>query len=191
MDSIEARLLEAVTKLVGRKYAKLDVAEGRGATRFRLHATGFDAVVVYQPGQWIGLDIRFRLPNTELYYSVDSDLYPISEPDFQDMVESTVVDITNILTFITEKRIPAGDVQGRPAVLVPEGSGYKRIEKRRFSMVAKSYRTIEEGLAGATWSDYDFVVGRKVNDMRTKMTTEQAEPTTDSLSGDGDVPERR
>lgn len=161
LDSIKARLLAAVTKLADRKYVKLDVAESRGATRFRLHATGFDAVVVYQAGQWIGLDIRFRFPNTELYYSVDSDLYPISEPEFQDMVESIVVDITNILTLLAEKRIPAGDVQGRPAVLVPEGSGCKRIEKRRFSMVAKSYRTIEQGLAGGNWSDYDFVVGRR------------------------------
>lgn len=101
--------------------------------------TTYKLELVVNPTRWLGLDFitKDNQGKVQLAYSIDTDLYPISNPDqewFADEIES---DIVKFLALLENNEVMVGKVKGRPIMIFPCENGYRFVKKGRFFIASR------------------------------------------------------
>ncbi|GAA4907246.1 hypothetical protein LX16_3249 [Stackebrandtia albiflava] len=150
---VDGTLRRAVTVLAARPGVRhhRDVIAPDGF-RDTFSGGGLEAIVIWQPGRWLGLDLSIRLPGEPVaYYWIDTDLYDVSKPEQADFLREVAADIVALLGMIARRTLPVGRWRGRPAFVVPDGERFRRVVRGRIGCAAAGFDTMADALAGGDW----------------------------------------
>lgn len=75
---------------------------------------------------WLGLDFDVIDSKNKILisYSVDTDLYPISQPDQHEFAKEIEDEIVEFLDLLAQHKIKIGTFNGYPAIAIQYGAGY-------------------------------------------------------------------
>lgn len=107
---------------------------------YMIKGQNYQAEVIINPKKWIGMNFNVSEggEGKNLTYSLDTDLYNISDLQHREFAKEIENDIASFLKLLGEKRIMKGTVNGRPSLVVPEKDGYSLIKAGRL-FTSKKY----------------------------------------------------
>lgn len=71
--------------------------------------------------------------HAEISYTINTDLYPISEPKYHDLARETEDGIVELIDMLSKHTIKVGYIDGNIAVIIPERNKFLlNVTKRKF-----------------------------------------------------------
>lgn len=102
--------------------------------------------VLINPIKWLGL--KFHLLNingkNQFYYSIDTDLYPISQPKYQEFANHIENDIVGFLDSLVNHKIKLGKVKGKQAMVIPVDNRFLLISKGLFFTSQAYFKNMQD-----------------------------------------------
>lgn len=95
-------------------------------------------MVKNESSKWIGLTFYINKDSKhELQYSIDTDLYDLSDPSNEEFVTEIINDITDFLKNLADNEILINERARKPEMIVPLHGGFMLIKKGLFSITYK------------------------------------------------------
>jgi hypothetical protein len=133
--------------------ATVQSREEKGAAVYELTGDGYHVKVVIDAGS--GLALEFTVDRAEaspeLTYSIDTDLYDVTDPDQQWFVTEIEDDIVALLAALADGRIKVERKKGRTVAVLPSSSEYVRVERGRLLTSQRRYEHEQDAEAGGTF----------------------------------------
>ncbi len=117
-----------------------------GSDQYTTETPDYILEITINPKKWLGLVFVWQYDNRakSLEYSIDSDLYPIANPDQHEFAQGIETDILNFVKALYDNKILVGRIKKKPAIAIPVDGGFYTVTKGWLWTV------------GRVWTDKEF-----------------------------------
>lgn len=124
----------------------IEKQQSEDGVTYILSSNRYRAEIIVNPKKWLGfkLNVQDQNKNLILTYDLDTDLYDISNPKYEELAKGIEKQISEILTFLVTGRIKVGEIEGRPAMIIPNNQGGLLIKKGRFFLSSEQLNDIRD-----------------------------------------------
>lgn len=147
--------LDAARRAGLRVVERRDVNDGDDV--YLITGSRYRLEVRVNPERWIGISFMLldEVGDSCLTYEVDTDLYDILRPEQYEFAFEIEDEIVAFVEALVGGEIRVGELKGRPAMIVPNGDGVRRIWRGRFLWTSQHFSDLIQAQAGGKFERLD------------------------------------